>query len=202
MYSKRSGLIIGFHGCDIEVRDTLINSSNNFQISENNYDWLGHGMYFWEHNLKRALDFAKFKKGLPLSDIKTPAVVGAVINLGYCLDLLDSESIRLLKISHEMLTTSLTLSGLPIPKNSTAKTGRDLIFRKLDCSVIETLHENRQIHKLEEFDSVRGVFWEGKRVYKTAGFGNKNHIQICVRNPNCIKAFFLPRTLDRGSNKV
>jgi len=26
-----------------------------------------------------------------------------------------------------------------------------------------------------------------------AGFKEKNHIQICVRNRNCIKGYFLPR---------
>jgi len=184
------------------VRDKLINSPGTFKISKNNYDWLGHGMYFWEHNLKRAQDFAKFKKGLAGSDIKTPSVVGAVINLGYCLDLLDSESISLLQTGYEILTSTIKLSGLPMPTNSSVKDGTDLIFRKLDCAVIETLHKNREDNNLEGFDSVRGVFWEGERVYDGAGFGNKNHIQICIRNPNCIKAFFLPRNLDNNYPKV
>ena len=29
-----------------------------------------------------------------------------------------------------------------------------------------------------------------------AGFAEKNHIQICVCNPNCIKGYFLPREID------
>lgn len=33
-------------------------------------------------------------------------------------------------------------------------------------------------------------------LYPEAGFTEKNHIQICIRNPNCIKSFFLPRELD------
>jgi hypothetical protein len=45
----------------------------------------------------------------------------------------------------------------------------------------------------ETFDSVRGVFWEGNEPYPNAGFREKNHIQISVRNPNCIKGFFIPR---------
>lgn len=43
---------------------------------------------------------------------------------------------------------------------------------------------------------MKGVFWEGVELYPDAGFREKNHIQICVRNPNCIKGFFLPRKLD------
>ena len=46
------------------------------------------------------------------------------------------------------------------------------------------------------YDSVRGVFWEGKPLYPNAGFAEKNHIQICICNPNCIKGYFLPRNVD------
>ena len=46
------------------------------------------------------------------------------------------------------------------------------------------------------YDSVRGVFWEGHEIYPNAGFSEKNHIQICVCNPNCIKGYFLPRKLN------
>jgi hypothetical protein len=46
------------------------------------------------------------------------------------------------------------------------------------------------------FDSVRGVFWEGRELYPNAGFREKDHIQICIRNPNCIKGFFYPREIN------
>jgi len=45
--------------------------------------------------------------------------------------------------------------------------------------------------------SVRGVFFEGKDIYKNAGFKEKNHIQIAIKNPNCIKGYFIPRELDK-----
>jgi len=32
-----------------------------------------------------------------------------------------------------------------------------------------------------------------ERRTKVAGLFAKSHIQICVRNPNCIKGFFMPR---------
>ena len=43
------------------------------------------------------------------------------------------------------------------------------------------------------FDSLRAAFIEGERIYPGAGFYDKTHVQICVRNPNCVKGFFLPR---------
>ena len=32
-----------------------------------------------------------------------------------------------------------------------------------------------------------------KCLYDGAGFLDKTHIQICIRNPNCIKGYFIPR---------
>ncbi|SEN29954.1 hypothetical protein SAMN05216436_11456 [bacterium A37T11] len=68
----------------------------------------------------------------------------------------------------------------------------DLLQRELDFAVIEWTHEWQKRTDKKEFDSVRGVFWEGNPLYPTAGFPEKDHIQICVRNLDCIKGYFLP----------
>lgn len=61
---------------------------------------------------------------------------------------------------------------------------------------IEMMHKVNREANNRAYDSVRGVFWEGKPLYPNAGFAEKNHIQICVCNPNCIKGYFLPRGID------
>ena len=43
---------------------------------------------------------------------------------------------------------------------------------------------------MQAFDSVRGMFIEGDRLYENSGFYRKTHIQVCVRNPLCIKGVF------------
>ena len=53
--------------------------------------------------------------------------------------------------------------------------------------------ERRKSNDLPEYDSVRCAFIEGESLYENAGFHEKNHIQICIRNPNCIKGYFIPR---------
>ena len=199
MYSKRSSLIIGFHGCDKSVRDQLVNGKSSFKKSENDYDWLGHGMYFWDNDPERALQFAQFKKEHPQKgkkNIENPSIVGVIINPGFCLDLINSGSLELLKVGYDILIQNIEKSGRELQKNKPFKGGEDLIFRYLDCAVIETLHAFREDKGLESFDSVRGVFWEGDDLYENAGFKEKNHIQICIRNPNCIKGFFIPRESD------
>ncbi|SEN71288.1 hypothetical protein SAMN05216436_12069 [bacterium A37T11] len=80
-----------------------------------------------------------------------------------------------------------------MPVNLKGKSTSDLLIRNLDCSVIENLHDMRKESDFSPFDSARGVFVEGNELYPGAGFHEKNHIQICIRNPNCIKGFFLPR---------
>lgn len=198
MYSGRAGIIFGFHGCDRSVADKIIHQKTSLKESKNSYDWLGHGMYFWENSPSRALEYAENLKKNPNranSPIKEPCVVGAVIDLGYCLDLLDYENLQLLKGSYQILEEFFRTESKNMPANR-GFIGNDTLIRELDCAVIEMLHETRYQQKLRPFDSVRGVFWEGEELYPNAGFKDKNHIQICVRNPNCIKGFFYPREAD------
>lgn len=206
MYSKRAGLILGFHGCDKSVRDKVVAQTGaGLKPSENDYDWLGNGVYFWENNCKRAMDFAVFlKNNTPHNakqKIKNPAVIGAVIDMGYCLDLLDSEYLNLLKEGYKLLKASKEKFGLKIPQNLPLVKDGDLIKRHLDCAVIETIHQFNKDKGKTQFDSVRGVFFEGKDLYENAGFKSNNHIQIAVRNPNCIKGYFIPRELDENYPK-
>jgi len=78
-------------------------------------------------------------------------------------------------------------------------------MRYLDCAVIEMVHKLREpgtgaLSKLhpkpyvKPYDTVRGAFWEGNALYPGAGFKEKNHVQICVRDTDCIKGYF--RVLD------
>lgn len=205
MYSKRAGLILGFHGCDESVRDKIVsNGILNLNPSENSYDWLGNGTYFWENNLSRAFKYAEDLKNNPhktKSKIIRPSVLGAIIDLGHCLDLLDSQYLDLLKSGYLTLKELKVKHGLDIPLNKPIAEQGDLLLRNLDCAVIQTIHQFNRDEGLAEFDTVRGVFLEGDELYPNAGFREKNHIQIAVRNPNCIKGFFIPRVLNRNHPK-
>jgi hypothetical protein len=55
MYDVKPNLIIAFHGCEVSVRDVLLENPNEIKISQKPFDWLGHGLYFWENNYERAL---------------------------------------------------------------------------------------------------------------------------------------------------
>lgn len=200
MYSSRSNLIIGFHGCDEEVAHKLLNNPNKIKISEKPFDWLGHGFYIWENNYDRALRWAKDKE--KKGKIKKAAVIGVVCSLDYCLDLIDSEFINVLSDYYWLMERDLKELGKELPQNKDVKEDahKDLLIRELDCAVIQYLHqkikeENEQNSnsKIKDFDTVRGVFTEGGPAFPGAGIQKKSHIQICIRNMDCIKGFFLPR---------
>lgn len=153
----------------------------------------------------RALEYIQFLKDHPSRSkkpIQKPAVIGAVIDLGHCFDLLDYRSLQLLKSSYDVFKSIWEKIGKKLPENKNVGNSEDLLLRELDCAVIETFHGLREMAKEVHYDSVRGVFWEGGPLYPNAGFREKDHIQICIRNPNCIKGLFLLREFDNKFNKV
>jgi hypothetical protein len=201
MYSTLPSFILGFHGCDISVAEKIISGGDILLPSNNDYDWLGNGIYFWEDNPERALDYAKILRKHPertKSKIKHPSVIGAIIDLGHCLNLLESKSLGIVRSGYELLKRSQESTGRPLPSNKPAGEENDVLLRKLDCAVIETIHSYNKTTNSRSYDSVRGVFWEGRDLYPDAGFKERNHIQVCVRNHNCIKGYFHPRDIDRN----
>ena len=194
MYSTKPSYVFGFHGLDKAVAFDILNQKEEFKPSDNNHDWLGHGVYFWENNYERAKQYAIEDMKRLSSKIKEPFVLGAIIDLGEnCLDLLDQKNLNFLKLSYEELKKDLKSQGLPVPENSSfGKSDFDFKKRELDCAVIRYAHELAAEEGLS-FDSVRAAFIEGEDIYENAGFKIQNHIQLAIINPNCIKGIFLPR---------
>jgi hypothetical protein len=123
--------VLGYHGCDASVAENVFAGRISLASSENDYDWLGHGVYFWEHNARRAYDFARETRRRmrrTKRSLKRPAVVGAIIDLGNCLNLLDSGSIEMVSEAYHDLVRLHDEAGEPLPQNSG---GRDRLFRRL-----------------------------------------------------------------------
>lgn len=80
-------------------------------------------------------------------------------------------------------------------RNTPAKKGdHDLLRRDLDCAVLNFGLGN--LDELEDgrpyYQTVRGVFVEGKRAYPGAAIRTKTHVQIAVRDESCILGYFMP----------
>ena len=204
-----SGVVVGFHGCDGAIFEKVIKQGEHLSNSENDYDWLGHGKYFWEGSYERALEWAKKSP-----KVENPAVVGAFIKLGNCIDLLDTAHLQKVRSAYEILKSECEELGHNLPQNSSHIDGISLI-RELDCKVmlrlqqfnneliakelkigLDDIHKGinkRKIQNHPQFiDSVRGMFPEGEELYEGAGFRAKNHIQLCIINPNSIMGYFDP----------
>jgi hypothetical protein len=180
-------IIVGYHGCEERfVKDLLLGKRPipEWEASDNDWDWLGHGIYFWEHSPERALRWAREK--FP-GKRQRPAVIGGYIQLGRCFDLLNESVTAMLGETYTALTTTFSNKGLELPKNRGDKGKR----RELDCFVINKCLDIMKEQEFE-YDTVRGAFLEGEPVYPTASFSRESHIQIAVRNPSCILGVFRP----------
>lgn len=140
-----------------------------FEPSDNDHDWLGHGIYFWESNLLRGYEFAAELKS-KRQRIDRPYVVGAAIDLGYCLGLLSTSGIQAIQAGYDSFCQVVAASGAKLPVNAG---GQDLLLRKLDCAVVNHIHGSMKQEGLQAFDSVRGIFIEGDRLYENSGFYRK-----------------------------
>lgn len=180
--------ITAFHSCDKEIGLKVLNGELPLRPSDNIWDWLGSGIYFWEQNPARALEYAiECATGKQKNKIRiqTPFVIGAIIELGNCLNLLEPLSLNIVKEAHAGLELAVKESGEKMPVNKGAN-------RALDCAVIKYLHGVRDTSNELPFDTIRSSFQEGGELYPGSNFTTKLHIEICVRNQELIKGYFLP----------
>lgn len=184
-----SRYVIGYHGCDADLVNEIVAQKKDLKPSENDYDWLGDGIYFWEGSYQRAFDWASNGNPKDRERIKNPGVLGAVIDLGECLNLIESEYLELVQQAFKNMQALFELGKLEMPRNA----GADKMGRTLDCAVFRFLHESRKRQNLSSFDTIRAFFVEGEELYPGARINHKDHIQICVCNPSQIIGYFLPR---------
>ena len=171
MYSSKPSIVYGFHAIDRSAGLKILNQEDEFKHSSNKYDWLGPGIYFWENNFERARQYAQQDSERSDSKIKEPFVLGAILELGDCLDLLNQKYNDFLKYAHSQLKDALSEQGQPLPINrNIGKDDFDFKARELDCSVIRYACTLSEKEYGKPFDSVRAAFIEGSPIYEGAGF--------------------------------
>jgi hypothetical protein len=167
-------LIVAYHGCERETRDQVLMGTESLKPSKKAYDWLGNGIYFWEHGVDRAKDWAETRYG---KGLREPAVLGALIQLGNCFDLLDTNYTRTLKLSWPRFETLLSKESKPIPKNKPSHPDdKDAALRLLDCAMVNWTLSEAENKMGVRFDTVRGVFQEGDPAFPDSYIFEKSHI--------------------------
>jgi hypothetical protein len=177
--------VLAYHGCDAVVADQLL-AGTPFTPSRNDYDWLGDGIYFWEHGLDRTLRFARVQQ--ERGKVVKPTVVGAILQLGRCFDLLDTQLTDELPDAYE-LCARIYGGAEALPKNE-GKTP-DRALRRLDRLVLNAYLERLDTAG-EHYQTVRAAFEEGEPAFPGSMIRRETHIQIAVRDARCVLGVFRP----------
>ena len=151
-----------------------------FQLSQNPYDWLGDGVYFFQDASERAWEWAYSNHG------KEAAVIGAEIRLVDCLDLLDIGWSKVITEAHDQFLDYYRRSGLNIPRQTS---GAHRLDREVINYAVGVWAEQGTIIRC-----VRAAFSEGRAVYPDSAIFDRSHVQIAVRDvETCIIRSWLER---------
>ena len=221
MSRLNASFVLGYHGCDAEVGRKILSREETFDASVKKYNWLGDGIYFWGADPVRAWEWADEK--VDRAEIKSPFVIGAVIDLRNCLDLMSREDIEFLKRAYDAFKENFekNFPNETFPENrEVERDGEKYALADLDCAVINYLctaakknvtngssaknddgqrvrpistsgsDKNSEESNLDYFDTVRGLFREGESILEGSMNMSKTHVQIAVRNPECLIEIF------------
>lgn len=162
--------LLGYHGTNRE-RAALV-MSKGFKVSENPFDWLGDGAYFWQDAPLRAAKWASCHFGIDA------AIIEAAIQRRNFINLLDTEWMSWLAEVHDQYLNEQRTSGKAVPAQTTGA-------HRLDRAVI-----NFGVEILEasgvEVGGVIGAFQEGRPVFPNSALFSLSHVQIAVRDLSLI----------------
>ena len=157
----------GYHGTSKENAMKIL-QTKKFIPSGSYRDWLGHGVYFFENDDHQAYMIAKFRKGLDDNKI---SVIGAEIksNIENILDLTIDKDRKFLEEYTETLSDVIDRMVKDIGD-----------WEHKEGYVLDFLNARRP------FNFVKACYKiPHKRKQKFLDYEN-SHIQICVKNTNCI----------------
>lgn len=183
-------IVVAYHGCNRALKEQILKNQNRLKSKKelnpkkNKGLWLGSGIYFFEDNLKAAQKWARNHHK------NNPGVLGAIIDLGDCLDLAALDGTSLLEEAYRFL------SIVGKDKEILRSENKDEIRRELDHVVIDKACDFH-VFSGRYFDTVRCPFVWGKNVGELAkleplSFQTDTHTEICVRNPAQILFYFDP----------
>jgi hypothetical protein len=178
--------VVGYHACSRSFAADLLSGRKrvrDWELSQHDYEWLGEGIYFWEHAPGRAWQWARQHHP------DNPAVVATEIRLGRCLDLGDTLFAPLLRETYERIMAEYQRDGRSLPQNTG---GTDRLARRLDCLIINRFLKGVATGwasgdtESPPFQTIRCPFEEGEPAFPGGNIRLLSHIQIAVRDRSCI----------------
>jgi hypothetical protein len=168
---QRALAIRGYHGTSATQAAVIVR--DGFLPSDNDYDCLGNGVYFFEDGLAPARAWAK--RAHP----SEPAVVQADVRLEDCLDLKDTLGwVPLLAQAHGEVVRVSEEQGRALPRQTGDEHRLDRAVMEFTVSTLE--REGIRVR------AVRGVFAEGPPAFPGSFLSEGSHVQVAVRDTDLI----------------
>jgi hypothetical protein len=170
--------VLGYHGCHI-LTSSGIQQPTDFLQSQNNYDWLGNGVYCWEYQPERALEWAQLRFGAD-----NACVLEIDLTLGFCLNLVEPRFQQAIANHFKVIAEIADKTNFELPENEIGGRNRHFLDRfviESFCSVTESFSEH-------SYQTVRGIFGEGEPIFPGSCVLSQSHIQIAVRDISCVAA--------------
>ena len=183
--------VIGYHGTRQSVAEKIVLLQEPIRWFDQAHDWMGSGVYYWEHAPKQAWRFAEIRRRQRQWD-EPVAVVASMIRLGFCLDLLDPDNARFLASMHDDFLEMCRVEGKPIPENKRR-------WKYLDKAVFDYAYamigeKNRREGLAARVDTCRGIYVRpgtAGRLWKESWVQHGAFIQLLVKNTDCILGSWL-----------
>jgi hypothetical protein len=170
--------IYGYHGTSQTKAQSIL--ANGFRMSDNNYDWLGTGIYFFQDAPLRANQWAT------LQYPSEPVVICACLRLENCIDLFDVGWQPILKAVYNDFVDEYQSDGQPLP----AQNPENSKAHRLDCAFLNyTVELLASLGQMVE--SIRASFMEGDRLFHDSAIFDLAHVQIAIKNPKLIQTLCL-----------
>ncbi len=170
--------VYAYHGTSQTKAASIL--QNGFLASDNDYDWLGTGIYFFQDAPMRAKQWATEQHP------NEPAVICARIHLDNCVDLFDVKWFPILKNIYNLFREQYLDTNKPLPKQNPSHSKA----HRLDCAFFnyasQFLSRQGQI-----VTSTRAVFVEGECIFPDSAIFDLAHVQIAVKDPAVIRESYL-----------
>ncbi len=165
---------IGYHGTTLSAAQSIV--TDGFLPSNSPWEWLGHGIYFWQDAPNRAREWARdwhARKGYegPI------AVVAARIDLHAFVDLLDQVDMDLVSAYARKFEIRMAQLGSRL-KNKYP-------VHRLDCAIFNFL-TNVLSSRGRAVRGYRAACVEGKAITTDSPIYDRSHLQLAVIDQDAI----------------
>jgi hypothetical protein len=171
--------LIAYHGTTSDRLNLILN--NNFTNSIRKASWLGYGTYFFYDAPGHASNWAEsvaIRRQASNPTVK-PVVIEAEIDLGNCLNLLDSLYWPLVAASYASVPASVTQLAFGVA-------GPQAGFNYRDCAALNAIISAFIINGTP-LDTIVAAFAEGTPIGPGSYLFDKSAVAICVQHPGLIR---------------